>query len=339
MILINLAPVSITPGPWLSDPPLLERAGDAVMAYGATLGRIFWPDALAIVHPTPVQMGLAAPGAFKVGIVVVALLAVTGLAAAGAQRRGYLIVGWLWFLGMLFPLVGLIPSGLRVMHDRYAYVPIIGIAIVMSFGASDLQSRWRRSRLPLIVAAGLVLLGSALVTSSQVGVWKNSLSLFDHTLAVTERNAIVNFYRGNTLVVAGDLEGGRAAFETALEIYPDYPEALQNLGHLQLRLGRPGLAVALIQRALEGRPHWTDARTNLGRAQWASGDRVRGLATLMSAVEEAPGSVYARSFLASAYHEGGQLRKAVEGYEEALRLDPGDELSREGLARIRRLRR
>lgn len=335
MVLVNLAPVSSTSGPWATDPPLLERAGDGVMAYGATLGRLFWPDGLAIVYPTPVQMGLQAPSAIQIGVVIAGLIALTVLAAVATQRRGYLIVGWLWFLGMLFPLIGLIPSGLRVMHDRYAYIPMIGIGIAISFGAADLLARHRAPRSLAIALAASVLVACGLVSFNQAGVWQNSLALFDHTLAVTERNAIVRFYRGNTLVVGGDLDGARGEFEAALEINPSYPEALQNLGHLQLRLGRPDLAIGLIERALESRPQWIHATTNLGRAQFANGDRERGLATLNSVVARAPGSVDVRHALAVAYQQSGRLNEAALAYREALRLDPNHEPSRQGLARVR----
>ena len=335
MVLVNLAPVSATSGPWASDPALLERAGDGVMAYGATLGRLFWPGGLAIIYPTPVQMGLQAPSASQIGVVLAGLIALTALAAVATQRRGYLIVGWLWFLGMLFPLIGLVPSGLRVMHDRYAYIPMIGLAIAISFGAADLLAQRRAPRSLLIGAAASVLAACAVVSWNQAGVWQSSQSLFDHTLAVTQRNAIVHFYRGNTLVVGGDLDGARVEFEAALDINPSYPDALQSLGHLQLRLGRPDLAIGLIERAIQSRPGWVHAMMNLGRAQSANGDLKQALATLNSVVARAPGSVDVRHALAIAYHQSGRIDEAADAYREALRLDPNHEPSRRGLARVR----
>ena len=138
------------------------------------------------------------------------LVGVTLLAAVAGQRRGYLVVGWLWFLGMLIPVVGLLPFGLRVMHDRYSYVPMIGLAIAISFGAADLVARFRVPRAVPIAAATVVLTLCAVLSWNQAGVWRNSLTLFDHALAVTERLGLEE--------MGGLLRVGLVHYNTAAEV-------------------------------------------------------------------------------------------------------------------------
>ncbi len=335
-IVYQLPLVSSTYTPWVVDPPFFERVLDGIMAYVATLGRLFWPVGLAIVYPTPAQMGLPPIGAAPVGAALAALAGVTVLAAAAGQRRGYLVVGWLWFLGMLLPLVGLLPWGLRVMNDRYSYVPMIGLAVAISFGAADLVARFRVPRAVPIAAAAAVVTLCAVLSWNQAGVWRDSLTLFDHALAVTERNAIVHFLKGNTLATSGDFDGAQREYESALAIHPRYPDANENLGRLHLKRGRGDLAIPYFERALEARPGWLPAMTNLGNALWASGERERAIATFEAAVAASPESADARYWLAAAQHESGRRVEAVAGYRAALRIDPTHEWALRGLARLRK---
>lgn len=300
VLVLQIVPVSGVYGPWVADPPLLERAADGVMAYAATLGRLFWPDGLAIIYPTRVQMGLPRAGAAVTGALLAGLAIVTALAAAAGPRRGYLLVGWLWFLGMLFPMIGLVPSGMRVMHDRYAYVPMVGIALAIGFAAEGVVLRWRPPRALVAALALAVLALAGGLAWKQAGVWRDSLTLFDHALAVTERNAIVHFYRGNTLAEQGDFAGARTAYETAIAIYPPYPDANEALGRLHLLEHRGDLALPYFEVAVQGRPAWTDALLNLGTAQWSVGARSAALQSFEAALASDPNSEPARELLASA---------------------------------------
>ena len=333
-ILIQFFAVSATLGPWPSDPPLFERILDGVMAYVATLGRLFWPDGLAIVYPTPVQMGLPRVPAAHVGLALTALTLVTALAAAAGRRRGHFLVGWLWFLGMLFPMLGLVPAGLRVMHDRYAYVPMIGIAIAIGFGSGEILARLRVPRAVSISAATALLGACAFLSWNQVGFWRDSTTLFGHALEVTERNAVVHQYMGNTFAAMGDFDQARREFEAALSIRPDYPDANNSLGRIYVLENRGDLAIPYLRRALAARPAWTEAMTDLGEAQWLSGKHEAALATFRAAVAMSPESAEAHSWLASALAEGGLSSEAAVHYREALRLDPDLEAATQGLATL-----
>lgn len=288
--------VSGITGPWATDPPLLERARDAVMAMAATLGRLLWPDALAIVYPTPRQMGLAPVGPAPVAAALLGAGALTFGAARAGAARGPLWVGWLWFLALLAPMAGWLPSGLRVMHDRYAYLPMIGIALALGFGAPAL-ARAPKLRPALACAGLLALLGCALASAAQVRVWRDSLALFDHALAVTERNALAHYFKGNTLAEHGDFDAARPEFEAALAIHPDFPQANRALGFLFVQTRRPALAIAPLRRALAARPTWTQARVDLARALWRTGDGAAAVRLLEAALATDPASADARYWL------------------------------------------
>jgi tetratricopeptide (TPR) repeat protein len=334
-IAYQYAAVANAYNPWNADLAFFDRVQNGIMTYVATLGRLIWPTGLSIVYPTPVQMGLPPAGAAQVGVALAALVGVTAFAAAAGQRRGYLIVGWLWFLGMLLPMIGLLPSGLRVMHDRYAYVPMIGLAVAISFGMADGLTRLRAPR-PLVAgAAAAVLAVYAVLSWHQASVWRDSLTLFDHALAVTDRNAIVRFFRGNALAAQGEMDGALSEYESALAIHPEYPGVNNNLGRLHLGQGRASVAVDYFQRALDARPDWTEAMINLGNALWQSGERARAIEAFEAAVASAPESADAHYGLAASQLARGRRAAAVASYREALRLDPRHEGARRALARLR----
>ena len=300
VLVLQVVPVSGVYGPWVQDPPLVQRAMDGIWAYAATLGRFAWPDALAIIHPTRTQMGLPPASAWATGGVLAALLAVTALAFAAGRERRYLLVGWLWFVGMLFPMIGLVPSGMRVMHDRYAYVPMVGLAIVAAFGTDAIFRRLRVPRAAVATAAVALLVALGAVAARQAAVWRDSLTLFDHALAVTQRNAIVHYYRGNTLAVRRDLPGAIDAYEAAIAIYPPYPAAREALGRVHLLTGHPRLALPHLQIAVQGRPTWSDGLLSLGRAEWALGATQRAIGRFEAALAADPHSEEARRALAEA---------------------------------------
>jgi len=322
--------------PWVTDPPFVARAAQGLVHVAETLGRFVWPTQLAITYPPPRQMGLGDVQPLVVAGAAALLVALTFLAWRQRARRPWLLVGWLWFGAMLLPMVGLIPAGLRRMHDRYSYVPLIGLALVLGFGFEELWQRLRRAALRfaggVALAAVLVALGAA--SARQVGFWRDSLTLFDHALRVNDRNAIVHAGRGTVLAHRGDLAGARAEFEAALAIHPDYPAVNSSLGYLFFQQGRVDQALPYLRRAVELRPDWPQGLVNLGNALIARGDTRGGLERLRAAVANAPESSTMRYWLANGLYLAGDWRSARAEYEAALRIDPENPWAQQGLARL-----
>ena len=167
-----------------------------------------------------------------------------------ARTRPYLLVGWLWYLGTLVPVIGLVRVGLQAMADRYTYVPLIGLFIMVAMGVPDGLKEWRYRKIALIGSAGLVLLFFITVARLQVYQWQTSITLFKHTVTVTTKNFIFLNNLGSLLASQGKTEEAAAQYTQALQIKPDYAETHNNFGILLGRQGKIEEAAAHYYQAL-----------------------------------------------------------------------------------------
>jgi protein O-mannosyl-transferase len=201
------------------------RLENAVVAYAMYLWKMIWPSHLAPIYPHP-GGSLAA---WQVAVSVLVLLAVTGIALAYRSKR-YLLTGWLWFLGTLIPVIGLVQVGDQAMADRYAYIPLIGIFVMIAWGVADLADSLRLGVSLRLVAAICVLLALSLATYRQLGYWSSNYDLWSHTLAVTDRNFIAQDNLGGALLLLDRPDDAYAHFQVAAEINPRDPMSRSNLG-------------------------------------------------------------------------------------------------------------
>jgi tetratricopeptide (TPR) repeat protein len=280
--------------------PFPLRLANALVAYAIYLRKTVWPIDLAVHYPHPWIPGTGgvAPDAYQVAACALLLIALSVLALRAGREHRYAAVGWLWFLVTLLPTIGLVQVGTQALADRYTYVPLIGIFIAVAWGGNELLGRWGGLRRSLLAAGALA--ACSVFTWFQVGVWRDSLTLFEHALAVHPRNttmlvnlgaaqeadgrvdAAIGSYRraiavnpslaaahydlGNALRVRGDLEGALRHTRRALEIRPHDARARTNLAGLLLVQGRPEQAIPHLERALEQRPGDRGARANLALA-------------------------------------------------------------------------
>lgn len=307
---------------WGTDPPLLERLGGAAICCVLYLWKLAWPVGLTIVYPTPAQQGLGFWPTWQVAGACVVLAAITVGAVRHRARHPYLLVGWLWFLVVLGPVLQIVPSGLRVMHDRYTYVSAIGIFVAVAFGAASLSRRLALpgAALPAIGAAALAACVGASFT--QVGTWRDTDSLLAHAAAVTQRNAILHHIRGTAWAKQGRFEEAAAEMEQALSIRSDLPDVQNNLGYIRLEQGRVDAAIEHYRRALELRPRYGLAAANLGNALLSRGDVAEGVAALERAVEFTPESANGHYWLGTAYLRQGDVRGAELQFRSALQDNP-----------------
>jgi tetratricopeptide (TPR) repeat protein len=229
--------------------PLGERVANALVAYAIYLRQFFWPSGLAVFYPHP-GAGLAL---WKPLLAAALLLGLTALALRSWPRRGQLAVGWLWFLGMLVPTIGLVQVGSQAHADRYMYLPLAGLAIALAWSAPELVGARRRAALAGAAALAIALL--AVATRLQLRHWRDSVSLFEHALAVTENNHIAHVQLGAAYAEQGRLAETIRHYRDAVRIRPTYREAVNNLAWLLATARDPGLrepaeAVALAERAV-----------------------------------------------------------------------------------------
>ncbi len=324
-----------------------ERLANAVVSVARYLGKFFWPFDLAVCYPHPARW----PVASVLGAVLLAL-ALTGLALGQWRRRPWILVGWLWFLGMLVPVIGLVQAGMQAMADRYLYLPGLGLELALLWTARQLPAP-RRAQAALAAA---VLAACAARTWSQLGPWRDSRALFEHALAVTPGNYLAHSLLATTLLNAGQPADAATECRRALELDPDYAPAHLGLGLALERLGRGDEALARYRRALELRPDYAPAHyrlaalllhrgefaearahferaarlqpdfaaTQLGRALAAGklGRSAEALAACRRAVELQPRYPEAQDAWANLLADLGRPEEAWLHYEEALRLNP-----------------
>jgi Flp pilus assembly protein TadD len=295
---------------------------NGLVSYVIYLWQMVYPSGLACVYPNPTH---DLP-VWQVGGALGLLLAISGAVYAIRKTQPWLIVGWLWFVGMLVPVIGLVQISYYAHADRYTYLPEIGLYLMVTWTASELCAGWRQRRLVLGGLATVILVALILCARTQTMYWRDSETLWNHTLACTSDNAVAHFNLGKTLFQKGQMDEAITQYQQALEIKPDYAEVCNNLGNALLSKGRADEAVIQYQRALQLKPDAVDVLNNLAWLLATSPDAhirngVQAVRYARRACElthdDVPILVAA---LAAAYAETGRFPEAVKTAQRALQL-------------------
>jgi protein O-mannosyl-transferase len=247
--------------------PIGERFANAAVAYVAYLWKAIWPVALGVLYP--LSGSLPAPEVLGACAV---LVAITAAVLALRRRAPYLSTGWFWYVGTLVPVIGFVQVGTQSFADRYTYVPLIGVFVVLAWGLPDLLGAGRRARAVLASAAVLAVLAASILTWRQVGFWRDSETLFEHTLSITGDNYVTQNNLGGVLARQGRLDEAITHLQESRRIRPNHAPTLSNLGVAMMGKGRVGEAIGLFREALKVRPTHVEAWLNLGNALGKTGD-------------------------------------------------------------------
>lgn len=306
--------------------PLGRRVANALVAFVTYVWQTLWPTRLAAVYPYPASV----PGWWVIAAIV-GLTAVSALAIRARRRQPYLLVGWLWYLGTLVPVIGLIQVGSQPTADRYTYVPLIGLFIIVAWGVPDLLVRWPPRTIALPAVAALVISACTITARSQVRYWESSTTLWEHALNVTTANYRAHNNVGHALATQGRLREAIPHYAEALRIKPDYAEAHNSLGLALAGQGRVGEAIAHYGDALRLVPAYFEAHSNLGAALAGQGRYDDAIRHFSEAVRLEPDHALARQNLGQAHRDfgralagQGRVDEAIREFLEALRLEPGD---------------
>ncbi len=275
--------------------PLAARVGNALVSYCRYLGKLFCPANLCAYYPHP--------GQWPTTTVVLAGLLLTGISILVLLLRRkcpYLLMGWLWFVGSLIPVIGIVQVGAQAMADRYTYLPSVGVFVALIWGLSELAKRRRCLALPFSVAAIMALGLCTALTRRQIGSWKDSEAVFRHALTVTERNDLAHTNLGEALLRQERWEEAMGHFQSALQINPRSAEAHYNLGVGWFRQGQLDKATAEFRSALTLRPAYQEAHYNLGVALVRQGALDEAISELREAVKLKPDDPDAASGLRKA---------------------------------------
>jgi protein O-mannosyl-transferase len=308
--------------------PLSERALNAVVVYVAYLGKIFWPQNLAVYYPHSHE-GLSLT---TVGLAAALLLAISAAAIACVRRFPYLLVGWCWYLGTLIPMIGLVQIGAQQMADRYTYFPAIGIFLAVTWLACDLTPAGIKGQRVLKAAAGQCLVLLAIVSYRQVGFWHDSVTLLHHSKDCAADNFRAHQLLGIALVAEGNKSEGVAELETAVRMSDSSPAAHAALGIGLQESGRLDEAAEQYRKALALTDRDPDVYSNLGLIQLKRHEYPAAKQNFLRAVQIEPEHAKAYSGLATACLETGEYREAIASSQRALNLDPRSVRARHDLA-------
>lgn len=313
--------------PSLQGYPLQVRVWNALLAYVSYVGKVLWPLNLSTFYPHP-RSAVSVPYALAAGVL---LIVITALVLGPGRRRPYLAVGWLWYQITLVPVIGLVQIGNHAMADRYAYVPLIGLFVLLTWGVADLSAALHLPRGSAFAFAAGALCACFLLTRIQVGYWKSDRDLWEHALAVTPKNGMAHSFLGCHYYQQGRLGRAHQEFEKALTLEPDFPMFHHNLAISLRDLGREEEAMLEGQKAVAGEPenyqyHLTLASIlrNLGREEEA-------LAELHQAARMNPGNPLPHDSIANLLLDLGRHEEAGTEYRRALELDPQSAPSHVGL--------
>lgn len=292
------------------------RVKNAFVSYVEYIAKMLWPAKLAVFYPHPLN---TLPMWQVVGSGIL-LACITVLVLAARRSRPHLAVGWLWYLGTLIPMIGLVQLGWQSMADRYTYVPLTGlfIAIVWSIPEPFTQVR----RVAVATISGIVLTVLTALTWVQAGCWHDSFALFSHALAVTQRNFVAHNNLGTAL--AEEKRYGEAVdhFQEAVRIFPGYAYAYNNLGNSLLSLGRRDEAIKAYSEAVHIKPTYDVARANLAAAVEQQGAGSLASGGQPETPDPASQSAIAHFNLGATMQQQGNLAQAVKEYRQAIKLKP-----------------
>ena len=296
--------------------PLSLRLGNGLISYVSYMGKMVWPSNLAVFYPPPETIPW-----WQVAAAILFLVILSALVLRGLKTRPYLAVGWLWYLVTLVPSIGLVQAGLwPAMADRFAYVPLIGLFIMVAWGVPELLTKYRYQRIVLATATTILLATLTMVTKLQVRYWQNSFTLFQQAVKVTTNNYVAHDSLGNALAQKGMLELAIVHYQEALKINPNLVSTHNNLGVALLKKGEINRAIAQYYQALRLKSDSAETHNNLGVALFNLGQLDKAIGHYLTAIKLDPNFSKAHNNLGNVLARKGELDEAISQYSRALEL-------------------
>ena len=301
----------------LQQTPLIGRMENALVSYVAYLIQFLWPANLAVFYPYATY---SAPLVAVAG----AILALITLLAVRARRHPYLAIGWFWYLGTLVPVIGLIQIGAQARADRYTYIPLIGISIMIAWGVAELINRGKISKITTGIFATIICAAWLAITWNQLSYWQNSVRLFEHAIQVTSDNQLAYNSLGEELLREGHIEEALSNLTEAVRLQPESSKARSNLATALNLTGRTTEAEAQYRLAIHYDPASAEAHGGLGVVLTEEGSFEEALAELQESVRLMPDDAAGHYNLGRVFSRLGRNQEALAQYAEAVRLQPSN---------------
>jgi tetratricopeptide (TPR) repeat protein len=303
----------------LNQEPLVERIENTIISYVQYIGKIFWPENLCVYYPYLEHFLLGGVFAAAILLIIISLFFVWQW-----RRHPCLLVGWLWFLGTLMPVIGLVQSGKQAMADRYTYIPQVGLLLCLTWGAHALTKTWKRQSLILSATATAAIIACMMLTCRQIGYWKDSETLFARAIAVTKNNFIAHTQRGIALLQKGRVNEAMDDFRKSLEIKPDDDVVYDDLGLAFCQLGRTNEAINCYKEAVEINLYDASGYNNIGSALYQMGRTTEAIGYFKKSLEIKPYNDAACYNLGVALFQLGRTTEAIDYYNKALAINRND---------------
>jgi len=309
--------------------PLSLRIGNAVVSYAAYLYKCLWPAGLSPIYPYADSFPV-----WKLGAAAIVLAGVTWFAWRFRNRFPYVLTGWLWFVGTLVPVIGIVQAGAVAMADRFTYIPSIGLVIMASWGVKDFLSAHPSFRTGVVCACAAVVAALSVSGHAQVGYWRDSVSLFQRALNVQEKNPLAHGCLGATWIQKGELKQAEKHLTRALELNPHYPEALNDLGTILTETGRHQEAIESLSRAIRLNPNYVEAHNNLALTFTRVNRFPEAVEHYRTALSLHPGSADTLNNMGIALAQTGRAEEAKRHFLRALAVQPGYDRAYDNLGRL-----
>jgi len=336
----------------LEEIPFDARVTNSIVSYVSYIGKMIWPADLAVFYPHPGMLPL-----WQVLGAAVFLLIVTLIVLRMARSFPYVAVGWLWYLGTMVPVIGIVQVGMQGMADRYTYVPFIGLFIMAAWTIPDLAKKWPSRIYVFTLSAGIILSSLTYATWTYLQSWQNTVTIFQHALKTTRNNFIAHFNMGdalhgdkgrideaiahyaealriepnnpvvhnslgNALSSKGKLDEAIVHYVSAIRIKPDYAAAYNHLGLALFRQGKIDEAVINITKAIKIDPRMAEAYNSMGAVSLAQGKPEQAIVNFTRAVQIKPNDMEAHYNIGIISASQGKFDQAVVHFREAVRIKP-----------------
>lgn len=298
--------------------PMFYRLGNAVMSYALYIKKMFWPFDLAVFYPFNYNMAL-----WPIILVALPIMLLTVLVLVYVRKFPYLLTGWFWYLGTLVPVIGFVQVGSQSMADRYAYVPLIGLFLMLAWGMGDILKKRISVKYTIIIAA-LMIFGLTITTYHQIKYWKDTLTLFSHAVDVTKNNAFAHSNVAGELLVQGDIDEAMVHLEKALSLTPDDYNTLVRAARAYHVRGKNEKAIEALRRAIQVHVGYARAYHDLYIILSGMGRKEEALQVYINAVELNKNNPDIYFGYGSVLAEHGDYEEAIVQYEKALKMRPRD---------------
>jgi protein O-mannosyl-transferase len=310
----------------LASMPLAARAENALMAYVIYIANFIWPTGLAFFYPYPARWPMG-----EVLFAGLALAAMSIVVVLAFRVRPYLAVGWFWYLGTLTPVIGLVQVGHQSRADRYTYIPLIGISIMVAWAAAEAFEKWPRAKNAFAFAIVAMCISWMLITWTQIKYWKDSAALYNRAIAVTDANYLAHLNLGVDLAAQGHYQNALRELYTSIEENPDQAHARNSLGGVLFNLGRKDEAIEQFTQAIRLEPQDAEPHSNLGNALVDAGKIDDAIRELNTALRLNPRMANAYFGLGRVLVLQNRPSDAATYFSEALRINPNFTQAREQL--------